>query len=140
MTILTLIQMVVSILSGIIALTTIIIAVIKWVKNGNAKKVLELISSIPEYVKQAEQMFGSGHGGDKLCWVLTMLKNRALETKTHVSDEYLTTSINTVVDATNNVNVDKFPFSSKDTSTANNTENQLNTENFKNGSVISETI
>lgn len=140
MTILSMIQMIISILSGGIALATVVIAVVKWVVNGNAKKVLALISSVPELVKQAEQMFGSGHGADKFRWVMTMLKNQALATKTRVSDEVLENTINDVVDTTNNVNIDKFPFSKTETTTTNNTTVQLNTEIFKNDSVNTEII
>lgn len=140
MTILTISQMLIDIIAGIIALATVVIAVVKWVKNGNAKKVLALISSVPELVKQAEKMFGSGHGADKFRWVMTMLKNQALASKTRVADEILENAINDVVDTTNNVNIDKFPFSNKETNTGNNTENQLATQIFKNGSDVSETV
>lgn len=140
MTVLTISQMMIDIIAGIIALATVIIAVVKWVKNGNAKKVLALISSVPELVKQAEQMFGSGHGADKFRWVMTMLKNQALASKTRVADEILENAINDVVDTTNNVNIDKFPFSNKETNTGINTENQLATQIFKNGSDVSETV
>ena len=140
MAVLTISQMIIDIIAGIIALATVIIAVVKWVKNGNAKKVLALISSVPELVKQAEQMFGSGHGADKFRWVMTMLKNQALASKTRVADEILENAINDVVDTTNNVNIDKFPFSNKETNTGINTENQLATQIFKNGSDVSETV
>ena len=111
MGILSLIQLIISILSGIVALLSVVAIVIKWLKNGNAKKVQALILTIPELVKQAELMFGSGHGSDKFRWVMTMLKNQALTSNTKVDDEVLANSINDIVDTTNNVNVDKFPFS-----------------------------
>ena len=65
MGILSLIQLIISILSGIVALLSVVAIVIKWLRNGNAKKVQALIMTIPELVKQAEMMFGSGHGSDK---------------------------------------------------------------------------
>ena len=140
MNILETINLIISIASGLIAVTGLVVVIVKWVLNGNAKKVLALISSIPELVKQAEQMFGSGHGADKFRWVMTMLKNQALATKTRVSDEVLGNSVNDVVDTTNNVNIDKFPFSKTGTNTTDSTTNQLNTENFKNNSVNTEIV
>ena len=108
-----LIQTIISILSGIVALFWLAVAIIKWIKNGNAKKTLALISVIPELVKEAEQMFGKGHGADKFKWVMTTLKNMALETKTKFDATVIGNQVNDVVDATNNVNVDKFPFSTE---------------------------
>lgn len=140
MNILETINLIISIVSGLIAVTGLVVVIVKWVLNGNAKKVLALISSIPELVKQAEQMFGSGHGSDKFRWVMTMLKNQALATKTRVSDEVLGNSVNDVVDTTNNVNIDKFPFSKTESNTTDNTTNKLNTENFKNNSVNTEIV
>ena len=105
------IQTIISILSGIVALFWLVVAIIKWIKNGNAKKTLALISVIPELVKEAEKMFGNGHGSDKFKWVMTTLKNMALETKTKFDSTVIGNQVNDVVDATNNVNVDKFPFS-----------------------------
>jgi hypothetical protein len=140
MNILETINLIISIASGLIAVTGLVVVIVKWVLNGNAKKVLALISSIPELVKQEEQMFGSGHGADKFRWVMTMLKNQALATKTRVSDEVLGNSVNDVVDTTNNVNIDKFPFSKTESNATNNTTNQLNTENFKNNSVNTEIV
>ena len=140
MNILETINLIISIASGLIAVTGLVVVIVKWVLNGNAKKVLALISSIPELVKQAEQMFGSGHGADKFRWVMTMLKNQALATKTRVSDEVLGNSVNDVVDTTNNVNIDKFPFSKTESNATDNTTNKLNTENFKNNSGNTEII
>lgn len=107
------IQTIISILSGIVALFWLVVAIIKWIKNGNAKKTLALISVIPELVKEAEKMFGNGHGSDKFKWVMTTLKNMALETKTKFDSTVIGNQVNDVVDATNNVNVDKFPFSTE---------------------------
>lgn len=107
------IQTVISVLSGIVALFWLVVAIIKWIKNGNAKKTLALVSVIPELVKEAEKMFGNGHGADKFKWVMTTLKNMALETKTKFDATIIGNQVNDVVDATNNVNVDKFPFSTK---------------------------
>ena len=107
------IQTIISVLSGIVALFWLVVAIIKWIKNGNAKKTLALVSVIPELVKEAEKMFGNGHGSDKFKWVMTTLKNMALETKTKFNSTVIGNQVNDVVDATNNVNVDKFPFSTK---------------------------
>lgn len=140
MNILEIINMSISILSGAFALGGLVVVIIKWLKNGNAKKVLALISTIPELVKQAEQMFGKGHGKDKFKWVFTMLRNQALQTKTKVADSVLENSINDIVDTTNNVNVDKFPFSNANGTNTDSTENQTNTKNIENNSVDSEIV
>lgn len=107
------IQTIISVLSGIVALFWLVVAIIKWIKNGNAKKTLALVSVIPELVKEAEKMFGNGHGSDKFKWVMTTLKNMALETNTKFDSTVIGNQVNDVVDATNNVNVDKFPFSTE---------------------------
>lgn len=112
-TIIKIIEIVVSILTAIVSVCTILTIVIKWLKNGKLKKVLELFKLIPALVKEAENMFGKGNGENKFKWVMTQLKIKALETNTKVSEEELTEQIENVVDATNNVNVDKFPFSSE---------------------------
>ena len=104
------INLAIAIISGLVLLSTIITFVIKWIKDGNWKKINVLFSQIPELVIQAEKMFGKGKGADKFNWVLTMLRNIALKTHTRISDEAIGNQINDVVDATNNVNVDKFPF------------------------------
>ena len=104
------INLAIAIISGLVLLSTIITFVIKWIKDGNWKKINVLFSQIPELVIQAEKMFGKGKGSDKFNWVLTMLRNIALKTHTRISDEAIGNQINDVVDATNNVNVDKFPF------------------------------
>lgn len=138
MTALQMIQTILSCMSGVLALGGLIIIFVRWFRNGNAKKILALVAVVPELVKKAEQMFGSGHGVDKFNWVMTMLKIQALATHTNVKDEVLEATINDIVDTTNNVNVDKFPFSN---ATANTTEeNQCITENFENSSDDSETV
>ena len=52
-------------------------------------------------------MFGSGKGSAKLDYVLTQLRLYALQQNVKVDVEDLTAQINSVVDATKNVNVVK---------------------------------
>lgn len=137
MTMLNLIQMIISILSGIIAILSVLVLIVKWIKNGNLNKVINLLGKIPTLVTEAEQMFGNGHGTDKFKWVMTMLKNEAYKTKTKINDEILERKINEVVDATNTVNVDKFPFSK---STQNGTEIDDSKKNNESVSSISQII
>lgn len=92
------------ILSAIITVVSIFITL----KNSERKKgILNLLSLIPPLVIEAENMFGSGKGANKLNWVLTQLRIRALENNVKVSDAELTAHIENVVNATNNVNTNK---------------------------------
>lgn len=103
------------ILSAIITIVSIFIAL----KNSGSKKgFLSLLSLIPPLVIEAENMFGSGKGANKLNWVLTQLRIRALENNIKVSDAELTAHIENVVNATNNVNTNKAEYVSRETPTA----------------------
>lgn len=100
------------ILSAIITIVSIFITL----KNGGSKKgFISLLNLIPSLVIEAENMFGSGKGANKLNWVLTQLRIRALENNIKVSDAELTANIENVVNATNNVNTNKVENVSRET-------------------------
>ena len=97
------------ILSCIATLTSIIIALIKAKHNGNNTRLIDLLAEIPMLVIKAEAMFGRKHGAEKLDYVLTQLRIKALQRGISVSDEYLVSQVNSLVDATKNVNTATTP-------------------------------
>ena len=97
----------VMILSIIATIASLIIAWVKAKRTGNAKGLLAILEQIPSLVTTAESLFGSGKGSAKLDYVLTQLRLYALQQNVKVDVEDLTAQINSVVDATNNVNVVK---------------------------------
>ena len=97
----------VMILSIIATIASLIIAVIKAKLSGHTKGLLAIVERIPSLVTTAESLFGSGRGSAKLDYVLTQLRLYALQQNVKVDVEDLTAQINSVVDATNNVNVVK---------------------------------
>lgn len=97
----------VMILSIIATIASLIIAWVKAKRTGNAKGLLAILEQIPSLVTTAESLFGSGKGSAKLDYVLTQLRLYALQQNVKVNVEDLTAQINSVVDATKNVNVVK---------------------------------
>lgn len=95
----------VMILSIIATIASLIIAWVKAKRTGNTKGLLSIVERIPSLVTTAESLFGSGRGSAKLDYVLTQLRLYALQQNVKVDVEDLTAQINSVVDATKNVNV-----------------------------------
>ena len=93
------------ILSIIATIASLIIAWVKAKHTGNTKGLLAIVERIPSLVTTAESLFGSGKGSAKLDYVLTQLRLYALQQNVKVDVEDLTAQINSVVDATKNVNV-----------------------------------
>ena len=120
------IKYVVMILSIIATIASLIIAVIKAKLSGHTKGLLAIVERIPSLVTTAESLFGSGKGSAKLDYVLTQLRLYALQQNVKVDVEDLTAQINSVVDATKNVNVVK-PETPSPTET--NTESRADAEN-----------
>lgn len=97
---------VVTILSILATVISIIIAIIKAKKTGKTKSLLSIIEQIPTLVTTAELMFtGNGKSQAKLDYVLTQLRLYALQNGLNVDNETLIMYINSVVEATKNVNV-----------------------------------
>ena len=99
------VKYVVMILSIIATIASLIIAWVKAKHTGNTKGLLAIVERIPSLVTTAESLFGSGKGSAKLDYVLTQLRLYALQQNVKVDVEDLTAQINSVVDATKNVNV-----------------------------------
>ena len=97
----------VMILSIIATIASLILAWVKAKRSGDTKGLLAIVERIPSLVTTAESLFGSGKGSAKLDYVLTQLRLYALQQNVKVDVEDLTAQINSVVDATNNVNVVK---------------------------------
>ena len=95
----------VTILSIFATIASLIIAWVKARHTGNTKGLLAIVERIPSLVTTAESLFGSGKGSAKLDYVLTQLRLYALQQNVKVDVEDLTAQINSVVDATKNVNV-----------------------------------
>ena len=119
---------IVTILSLLALVVSLIITFIKAKKNGNIKGVLDLVHLIPNLVVQAESLFGKGNGTAKLNYVLTELRVYALEHNICVTNEELKVQVESVVNATNQVNIDKTPNVEINENTAN-TDTQVSTNN-----------
>lgn len=95
------------ILSIAVTVASIVWAVIKQVKAGNTKGMVALLELIPSLVITAESLYGKGRGSAKLDYVLTQLRLYALQHNIKVNTDVLTAQVNSVVETTNNVNMDK---------------------------------
>lgn len=125
----------VMILSIIATIASLIIAWVKAKRSGNTKGLLAILEQIPSLVTTAESLFGSGKGSAKLDYVLTQLRLYALQQNVKVNVEDLTAQINSVVDATKNVNVVRTEAPSKEATAESGavTENSpANTKDFIN--------
>lgn len=106
----------VTILSLLATIISIVIAIIKAKKTGKTKSLLSIIEQIPTLVTTAELMFtGSGKSQAKLDYVLTQLRLYALQSGLNVDNETLIMYINSVVEATKNVNVNVTPIQEQTT-------------------------
>lgn len=93
------------ILSIVATIASLILVWVKAKRTGNTKSLLSIVERIPSLVTTAESLFGSGKGSAKLDYVLTQLRLYALQQNVKVDVEDLTAQINSVIDATKNVNV-----------------------------------
>lgn len=113
---------------GMIA--SFIFAYVKAKKNGKSISMLSLIEKIPLFVTTAETIFGKGNGRAKLEYVLTQLKMLAMENGLTIDDAKLRADVNSVVLATNYVNVAG--------SKTNSTEQEQSNKQFENATTISQ--
>lgn len=101
------------ILSAIATIVSLILALVKAKKSGNTKGIVAMLELIPSLVITAESLYGSGKGSAKLDYVLTQLRLYALQNNIKVDVEDLTAQVNSVVETTNNVNVNKVKVTDK---------------------------
>lgn len=119
----------ITIMSVIATIISLIIAFLKAKKTGNSKGMVALLEKIPSLVTTAESLYGKGKGTAKLDYVLTQLRLYALQSNIKVDINDLTAQINSVVETTNNVNIDKQKI---ETQPSENTEGRVDTENNDN--------
>lgn len=119
----------ITILSVIATIISLVIAFLKAKKTGNSKGMVALLEKIPSLVTTAESLYGKGKGTAKLDYVLTQLRLYALQSNIKVDINDLTAQINSVVETTNNVNIDKQKI---ETQPCENTEGRVNAENNDN--------
>ena len=119
----------ITILSVIATIISLVIAFLKSKKTGNSKGMVALLEKIPSLVTTAESLYGKGKGTAKLDYVLTQLRLYALQSNIKVDINDLTAQINSVVETTNNVNIDKQKI---ETQPSENTEGRVNIENNDN--------
>ena len=112
----------VTLLSIIVTLLALLLSYFKAKKTGNSKGMVALLEMIPSLVITAESLFGAGKGSAKLDYVLTQLRLYALQNNLNVNIEDLTAQVNSVVETTNNVNVNKLQPSCKDSEDGNSVE------------------
>ena len=117
----------VMILSILATIASLVIMLIKAKRTGNTQGLLAIVQKIPSLVTTAESLFGSGKGSAKLDYVLTQLRLYALQQNVKVDVEDLTAQINSVVDATKNVNVNVSPNTPSSTEAP--SESRASTEN-----------
>lgn len=118
---------VVTILSLASLVISIFVIIIKAKKNGNIKGILNLVNLIPNLVVQAEQLFGVGNGTAKLNYVLTELRVYALENNVSVTNEELKIQVESVVNATNQVNTNKEPINMENEITLEGSDTEVST-------------
>lgn len=92
-------------LTILLTIISIILVLIKLVKNGNFSGIVKLYNIMPSLISKAEEIYGSGHGAAKLAYVLTELRTYALDNSITVSTELLTNAVNAQVETTKTVNV-----------------------------------
>lgn len=124
----------VTILSILLTIASLILAWVKAKKSGNTKGMVAILEKIPSLVTTAESLYGAGKGSAKLDYVLTQLRLYALQNSINVNVEDLTAQVNSVVEATKNVNVDKPSVENKNT---NNNDNGASAENSTTNTQVS---
>ena len=94
-------------ISGILGVISIAIAVIQKSKQKNISKLKALYESIPDFVILAENIFGAKNGANKKEFVMTKLVNYALSNNIKYDYNEVSNQVESVVNATNNVNVSR---------------------------------
>lgn len=117
-----------ALLSILVTAISLIITIVKTIKNGKTEKVLAVVQQIPALVAQAEETFGLGHGEAKLNYVLTQLQLYALNNGIKVDTAYLTDQINSVVATTKVTNVAPSTMSTSNQEQSNTASNTTSTQ------------
>lgn len=89
-------QYIIFIINGTVTLIAVIVALLK--KKGSAKNsVLEIIEKIPEYIREAEALFGRKTGEAKLNYALSRIQLECLKTNLDYNEDYYIKNIENVL-------------------------------------------
>ena len=92
-------------LSILISIIMVVIAIINCIKSGNLKQLFIIINEIPNLIKEAEALIGSGNGKVKFNYVKNTIKLMCLSKGIKINDDVIETIINEQVEMSKNVNV-----------------------------------
>lgn len=81
-----------------IAVASVISNIITLIKKNKKSTALSILASVPNYVAQAEQIFGKGNGQAKLQWVLTKIQIDAVRANLKISDEEVTEKVEEILE------------------------------------------
>lgn len=84
---------------ALVALVSIIFNIITLSKKGKKATALSILSAIPDYVTQAESIFGAGNGQAKLQWVLTKVQIDAVKANINIEDSEIKARVESVMEA-----------------------------------------
>lgn len=82
---------------AVVALASIIVNIVTLAKKGKKTSILSILAHVPDYVSQAESIFGAGNGQAKLQWVLTKVQIDAVKANADISDEQIKESVENVL-------------------------------------------
>ena len=92
-------------ISILISIVMVVVALINCIKSGNLKQLFIIINEIPNLIKEAETLIGSGNGKVKFNYVKNAVKIMCLSKGLKINDEVIETIINEQVEMSKNVNV-----------------------------------
>ena len=92
-------------ISILISMVMVVVALINCIKSGNLKQLFIIINEIPNLIKEAETLIGSGNGKVKFNYVKNAVKIMCLSKGLKINDDVIETIINEQVEMSKNVNV-----------------------------------
>lgn len=92
-------------ISILFSMVMVVVALINCIKSGNLKQLFIIINEIPNLIKEAETLIGSGNGKVKFNYVKNAIKIMCLSKGLKINDEVIETIINEQVEMSKNVNV-----------------------------------
>lgn len=93
-------------LAGIVAIITLVVSLVKYVKQAiKEKNWPQIVKMVSDYMERAETMFESG--ADRKEWVLAMVKSSADTVKYNINMEEIAQLIDDLCDMSKVVNGEK---------------------------------
>ena len=92
-------------ISILFSMIMVVVALINCIKSGNLKQLFIIINEIPNLIKEAETLIGSGNGKVKFNYVKNAIKIKCLSKGVKINDDVIETIINEQVEMSKNVNV-----------------------------------